>query len=93
MKSLQVTDDDDAGGGGGGDYVQLIELGTVVIFFVKVHVKSFFVNDRAFRSHPLIPVSWLMTLFSKNNTSSYRLMVFWKITIDGHCDVMISDLK
>jgi hypothetical protein len=58
LKSLQVTDDDDDDddAGGGGDYVQLIEFGTVVIFFVNVHVKSFFVNDRAFQSHALIPV-------------------------------------
>ena len=54
MKSSLVTDDDDAagGGGGGGDYVQLIEFGTAVIFFVNVHASSFFVNDRAFQSHP-----------------------------------------
>jgi hypothetical protein len=42
--------------GGRGDYVQLIEFRTVVIFFVDVHVNSFFVNDRAFQSHALIPV-------------------------------------
>ena len=39
------------GGDGGGDYVQLNEFGTVVIFFVNVHVKFFFVNNRAFQSH------------------------------------------
>jgi hypothetical protein len=42
--------------GGRGDYVQLIEFGTVVIFFVNLYVKSFFVNGRAFQSHALIPV-------------------------------------
>jgi hypothetical protein len=63
LKSLQVTDDDDAGGGGGGDYVQLIEFVTVVIFFVNVHAKYFFVNDRAFQSHALIPVLLAKALF------------------------------
>jgi hypothetical protein len=33
-------------------YVQLYGCGTVVIFFGNVHVKSFFVNNRAFQSHP-----------------------------------------
>jgi hypothetical protein len=55
LKSLQVTDAA-AAARGGGDYVQLIEFGTAVIFFVNVHVKSYFVNDRAFQSHALIPV-------------------------------------
>jgi hypothetical protein len=63
LKSLQVTDDT-AGGGGGGDYVQLIEFGTVVIFFVDFHVKSFFVNDRALQIHALIPVQLANNLFS-----------------------------
>jgi hypothetical protein len=49
LKSLQVTDDDDAGGGGG-DYVQLIEFGTVVMFFVNVHAKSFFVMTEPSRA-------------------------------------------
>jgi hypothetical protein len=56
LKSLQVTDDNDDDANSGGDYIQLIEFGTVVIFFVNVHAKSFFVNDRAFQSHALIPV-------------------------------------
>jgi hypothetical protein len=55
--------------------VQLIEFGTVVIFFGNVHVKSFVVNNRAFQSHRSIPVRLA------NDSFEDKILLF--LSLDG----------